>query len=193
MKAPAPQTEWLDVVDEQGRPTGERVERGEAHRLGIRHATAHLWLVRGRGADFEVLLQKRSEGKDSFPGCWDISSAGHVPAGEDVMGSAVRELREELGVEASAGDLRLVGRRSFETRREFHGRPCWNKQVSFVLYLRRDGAADAFRLQEEEVSEVRWMKWTDCVRGIAEGTFPHCLSAEELEMVRAAAEAEGGR
>lgn len=191
MKAPE-KVEWLDVVDEEGRPTGERVERGEAHRRGIRHATAHLWLVRGRGADFEVLLQKRSEGKDSFPGCWDISSAGHVPAGEDVMASAVRELREELGVEAQVGDLRLVGRRSFETRREFHGRPFWNRQVSFVLYLRRDGAEDGFRLQAEEVSEVRWMKWTDCVRGIAEGAFAHCLSVEELEMVRAAAEAEGG-
>lgn len=193
MNAPAPQAEYLDVVDAQGYPTGQQIAREEAHRFGIRHATAHLWLVRGRGADFEVLLQKRSEDKDSFPGCWDISSAGHVPAGAEVAASAVRELREELGVEAAEGDLRLVGRRAFETRREFHGRPFWNKQVSFVLFLRRDGAADDFRLQEEEVAEVRWMKWADCVRGVEEGTFPHCLSAEELRMVRAAAEAEGGR
>jgi isopentenyldiphosphate isomerase len=28
----------------------------------------------------QVLLQKRSPDKDSYPGCLDISCAGHIPA-----------------------------------------------------------------------------------------------------------------
>ena len=38
--------ELLDVVDEDGNPTGETVGREVAHRDGVRHRTAHVWLVR---------------------------------------------------------------------------------------------------------------------------------------------------
>ena len=38
--------EYLDIVDEKGNPTGETVERSLAHGEGIRHRTAHLWLIR---------------------------------------------------------------------------------------------------------------------------------------------------
>lgn len=89
--------ELLDIVDEKGNPTGRTVERELAHREGIRHRSSHVWLFRKRSGRTEVLLQKRSSGKDSFPGCYDISSAGHIPAGVDYIPSAVRELREELG------------------------------------------------------------------------------------------------
>ena len=34
--------EILDVVDETGTPTGETVERAEAHREGVRHRTSHV-------------------------------------------------------------------------------------------------------------------------------------------------------
>ena len=88
--------EILDVVDETGAPTGETVERTEAHREGVRHRTAHVWIARNRNGRIQLLLQKRCMQKDSFPGCYDISSAGHIPAGEEYIPSAIRELKEEL-------------------------------------------------------------------------------------------------
>ena len=93
-----PGTEMLDVVDENGMPTGETVPREKAHAEGIRHRTSHVWLLRARSGEIQVLLQKRCETKDSWPGCYDISSAGHIPAGVDFLPSAIRELQEELGV-----------------------------------------------------------------------------------------------
>ena len=87
--------ELLDIVDEKGNPTGETVPREVAHREGIRHRTAHVWIFRRRGGVVQILLQKRSDNKDSDPGCYDISSAGHIPAGSDYIPSAVRELKEE--------------------------------------------------------------------------------------------------
>ena len=89
--------EYLDVIDENGVPTGKTVERSVAHREGFPHRTSHLWLVRRRNGRIQVLLQKRAMTK-SFPGCYDISSAGHIPAGQDFCPSAIRELQEELGV-----------------------------------------------------------------------------------------------
>ena len=64
--------EILDVVDETGAPTGETVERAEAHREGVRHRTAHVWIARNRNGRIQLLLQKRCMKKDSFPGCYDI-------------------------------------------------------------------------------------------------------------------------
>ena len=38
--------EYIDIVDEHGIPTGETIERSIAHSKGIRHRTAHIWIVR---------------------------------------------------------------------------------------------------------------------------------------------------
>lgn len=103
--------EMLDIVDENGMPTGEVVSRKKAHAEGIRHRTAHVWLVRSRDGKIQILLQKRCQQKDSWPGCYDISSAGHIPAGVDFIPSALRELKEELGVEAAPEELLFCGNR----------------------------------------------------------------------------------
>ena len=38
--------EFFDIVDEKGIPTGESIERTQAHKKGIRHRTAHIWIIR---------------------------------------------------------------------------------------------------------------------------------------------------
>ena len=84
--------EILDIVDKNGIPTGKTVDRETAHAQGIPHRTSHVWIVRRKGKKLQVLLQKRSEQKDSYPGCYDISSAGHIPAGVNFpVGSAGTE------------------------------------------------------------------------------------------------------
>ncbi len=149
--------EMLDLVNEQGDPLGRAVPRSEAHRLGLRHRTSHVWLVRRKNGVLEVLLQKRSDEKDSFPGCYDISSAGHIPAGQGFVDSALRELKEELGVTAQPQDLILCGQRSFQFSAVFHGKPFKDNQVSNVYLLWLDRDAEEFTLQKEEISAVRWM------------------------------------
>ncbi|MBN1308375.1 MAG: NUDIX domain-containing protein [Chitinispirillaceae bacterium] len=58
-----------------------------------------------RGA---LLLQKRSPFKETFPGLWDISAAGHISAGDSSRETAVRELREELGISLKSNALRFL-------------------------------------------------------------------------------------
>jgi isopentenyldiphosphate isomerase len=48
----------------------------------------------------ELALQKRSAIDASHPSCWDFSAGGGVDAGEDFQTAAIRELKEELGVDA---------------------------------------------------------------------------------------------
>ena len=63
--------EFFDIVDEKGIPTGETIERTQAHKKGVRHRTAHIWIVREQNGKAQLLLQKRSAEKDSFPGRFD--------------------------------------------------------------------------------------------------------------------------
>lgn len=175
--------ELLDIVDENGIPTGEIVERAFAHKNGIRHRTAHVWILRKRGTGVEVLLQKRSAIKDSFPGCYDISSAGHIPAGVDFIPSAIRELKEELGLEAAPEELIYRGQRSIYYEREFRGETFVDNQVFNVYCLWRDIEPEDCMLQEEEVEEVRWMNLEECKKRVAEGSLPNCMILEELEML----------
>ena len=90
--------ELFDVIDSKGNPAGQIVSREKAHAEGIPHRTAHIWIIRKKEGKVQILLQKRSQNKDSFPGKFDTSSAGHIQAGDEPLESALRELKEELGI-----------------------------------------------------------------------------------------------
>lgn len=175
--------EILDIVDDNGQPTGEVIDRVTAHREGILHRTSHVWLVRIKDGRQQVLLQKRSEEKDSYPGCYDISSAGHIPAGVDFVPSALRELKEELGVEVQAEDLVYCGQRKFHFEEIFHGERFKDNQISNVYLLWMDREAEQFQIQKEELSEVSWFDFEECIEDVKNGTIPNCIYTEELEMV----------
>jgi len=95
--------EIFDVVNELDEVIGQQ-PRSEVHRQGLQHRAVHVLLLNARG---QVFLQKRSLTKDRQPGLWDSSASGHLACGEDYDACAVRELREELGLEMSAGPQRL--------------------------------------------------------------------------------------
>ena len=89
-------TEFFDVVDEAGQPTGKVIGRDEAHQKGTLHRTAHVWLVKKKPEGYDILLQKRSEEKDSFPGMFDTSSAGHIPAGDEPLQTGAQVLVSDV-------------------------------------------------------------------------------------------------
>lgn len=56
-----------------------------------------VWVRNSMG---EVALQLRSADDDRYPLHWDVSAAGGIKAGESPQDAAMRELKEELGIEA---------------------------------------------------------------------------------------------
>ena len=179
--------EIFDIVDINGNPTGETVARSIAHEKGIRHHTSHVWLVRNKNNSLEILLQKRAENKDSFPGCYDISSAGHIPAGDDYIESALRELKEELGLTARPDDLLYCGQCCDYRELTFYGKPFIDNQVSNIYMMWCDKETSDFILQTEEISEVIWMDLHKCMLAVAQNSIPHCIRLNELQMVKTAA------
>ena len=88
--------EIFDVVNERNEVIGQRT-RGEVHAQKLLHRAVHIFVFNKHG---ELWLQQRSHLKDAHPLAWDSSAAGHLDAGEDYATSAVRELKEELVIEA---------------------------------------------------------------------------------------------
>lgn len=98
--------EFFDILDENGNKTGRIKERSLVHEDGDIHGTVHIWIRRKTGKGYDLLLQKQKQTKDSFPGCYDISSAGHISAGDEPLETALRELEEELGIKAEPEQLK---------------------------------------------------------------------------------------
>lgn len=176
--------ELLDITDMHGRPTGLSRARSLVHLYGTPHRTAHVWIAR-KGIDgFELLLQRRSPGKDSWPNCYDISSAGHIPAGEEPLASAIRELYEELGIRACENDLCFMFMHTGHAESRFHGRPFKNTEVSFSYLYTKSVDESTLCLQESEVSAVCWIPLEKCIAA-AESLDPsYCLWEDELTSLR---------
>lgn len=176
--------ELLEERDLEGRTTGKVRARFMMHRDGMLHGTSHVWLVRpNEKSGFDLLLQKRSAHKDAYPGCYDTSSAGHVPAGSGFLESAVRELYEELGVWVREEDLIFIGLREEEEEAVFHGKPFLNHEVSHVYVCTDPVREEELGLQEEEVESVLWMDFEECLSRMKDGTLINCLNEKELHML----------
>lgn len=98
--------ERIDIVDENGQPTGISALKSEIHAKGYYHNTAHLWLY---SADRNILLQQRAATKMICPLLWDVSVAGHIDAGETPEQGIIRETQEEIGVDLSEAQLQKIG------------------------------------------------------------------------------------
>ena len=136
--------EIFDVVNEQDEVIGQAL-RKDVHARKLWHRAVHVLVFNSRG---EVFLQKRSMKKDTAAGLWDSSSSGHLDSGEDYDACAVRELREEIGLDISAAGA-SPPRRLFkidacqETGWEF----CW-------IYRYED--EPPFILHPEEIESGAW-------------------------------------
>ena len=148
--------EFFDITDDNGIPTGKTISRSEAHDKGIPHRTAHIWIVRKVCDGYQVLLQKRSAEKESFPGMYDTSSAGHIPAGCEPLESAIRELHEELGIEAAPENLHYAGAFHAEYALPFHGQMFRDNEFVSVYVYDKSVEMDDIRIQEDEIEKVEW-------------------------------------
>jgi isopentenyldiphosphate isomerase len=154
--------EMFDVVNERDEVVDRR-SRQEVHRLGLKHRSAHVLVFNGRG---ELFLQKRSAAKDRHPLTWDSSASGHVDGGEDYDACAVRELREEIGLEPATPPARL-----------FKLDACEQTGWEFV-WVYRCRAEGPFRLHPEEIEQGGWFaaeqidRWIESQPQAFAPTFP---------------------
>ena len=98
--------ELLDLVDEQDRVIGT-MRRSEVYDKKLRNIrVVNAFIVNSKG---ELWIPRRTAHKRSYPLCLDMSVGGHVESGESYEQTFERELKEELNLEVSQCNPRLLG------------------------------------------------------------------------------------
>ena len=154
--------ERFDEFDEYRRSTGRTVSRAQAHRDGLWHQTAHLWLTDGKG---QLLLQQRHPSKETDPGRWDIAVAGHVSAGQTPLEALMREAREELGLVLDPDCVTGLG----VCRKEYLSARYRDREWQHAFAGVWSGLLDTLVLQAEEVVSVRWLDFMSFRRAMDTG------------------------
>lgn len=136
--------ELVDIIDENDVVVAQAT-RGEMRRRVLRHRAVFAAVV---SSDGKLLIHRRSETKDIWPGWWDIAIGGVVAAGETYDAAMVRELAEEAGIDDAAP--RLLGKGAYD-----------DAEVSLIgqCYLvRDDGPVEA---RDGEIAEMCWVNVAD--------------------------------
>lgn len=148
-------SELLDILDENGVFTGKVATRKEVHEKGLWHRAIIVAIINDEN---KVLIQRRSFKKEKFPGLWDLSVAGHLPAGQDSVSCAASELMEEVGTmlpkKVQLKDFRFMV--SFRNQISLTNTFIENQFYDFFVYNIGDIDINQFQLQKEEVEEIKW-------------------------------------
>ena len=147
--------ELIDVLDENRNNTGKILSREEVHKRGLWPKTVHIWVINKTG---DILLLKRSPMKKTSPNMWTTSVSGHLSAGDSSIEGAIRELKEEIGIEAKPEELKYLFTVSEEVIKENNIK---DREHIDVYVLHADINIDKLILQEEEVSKVKWFSFTE--------------------------------
>ena len=147
--------EWFEIVAEDGSVIGCATRKLCHCSPELLHRVVHVLIMDESG---RWLLQKRSARKDIQPGKWDMSVGGQVVPGESSVDAAMREVREEMGIEAG-GLVELY-------------RYLWRSDVESELvttFLSRHGGS--FTHDPAEIDEARWWTRAEIEAAIGTGVF----------------------
>ena len=175
--------ELFDILTESGEKTGITKQRRDVHRDGDWHGSVHIWITRSIDGHTQILVQKRANTKDSYPGCYDAAGTGHIDAGEDVLEAALREMSEEIGIEAQPSDLILLDKQFVSESNIFHGKKFINNEICWVYLYNGDVFPDDIKFETVEISAVEWQDAKDILAALESGDPRYCLGMDELKAV----------
>jgi len=136
-----PKAEWVDLVDLNNQVVG-RALRSEVRSRNLLHRGIAVLVRNSQG---QVYVHQRTDCKDVFPSMYDMFVGGVVGSGEEYWPAALREVREELGVESE--------RLKFLFDHLYHGplNFSWVRCYEVVW----DGPI------QHQPEEVQWGQWLD--------------------------------
>ena len=150
--------ELWDILDENGNKTGKTIERGKPTKKGEYNLVVHVWIQNSEG---EYLIQKRAANK-TYSLLW-AATGGHAITGDDSLRAALREVKEELGLDLSPDN----GVRLFRIKRDYFDNP----DFLDVWLFKENVDINSLTFHPDEVCGAMWAKSEDILTMIDEGLF----------------------
>lgn len=140
--------ELWQLYGDNGQPLeGQGLASDSPHSSDTSFGLAIVWLWRIVDGAAEVAVQKRAMSKKRWPGMYSTSAGGHINVGETPQQAALRETREEVGVELDSDKLHFMG--TFRLARE-------PQNIRFVFSHQVHGDVD-FQFDDGEVDSMKWV------------------------------------
>lgn len=149
--------ELFDLYDVNRKPLGITMERGGVQPQGTYRLVVHICIF---STDGLMLCQKRASSKKVYPNMWDLSCGGCVDTGETSVQGAIRETKEELGI-----DLPFDVAPALTVH--------FNYGFDDIYCATMDVDERSLALQAEEVAEVKWLSKEQIHAMINDGAFIH--------------------
>jgi len=148
--------EYIDIVDENNKTTGEKKSRTEVHSKGFWHRTVHIYFFRRSNNGIEFLVHLRAKHKDVDPDKWDTRFGGHIQAGETVEEGVAHEIKDELGIDIIISDIitgPVLKKPKSGSGDEFN-------HVYYYPFLKK---ISDLQFMDKEVQKVKWMAKDDII------------------------------
>jgi isopentenyldiphosphate isomerase len=113
-----------------------------------------------RNKSGELLMQLRSKDKDIQPDKWDTSVGGHIHSGEEIPVAVVRETKEEIGLKVDFSDFEFCYKYIMK-----------NNIESELVHTYTIVCDEPFKMQEEEISELKFMGKSEIESKLGKGIF----------------------
>lgn len=153
--------ELWDVLDESGNQTGRLHERGKPMENGEYHLAVCVWIMNRRG---EFLISKRTRNK-LCPGMWECTG-GNAVAGDDSLTTALKEVKEELGVDLKPENGSLLRRVRFQADEYRQG-----GEFVDIWFFRQEVDLSSIVLEPNETCDAMWATKEQISRMIEEKSF----------------------
>ena len=163
--------ELWDIYDRNRNKTGKIIKRGERMLEGEFHLIVHIWI---KNSNNEFLIQQRSE-KVKNPLVW-CTTGGSAVSGEDSFTAALRETKEELGIDLTNEKGYLFEEGIYEED---------NQQYISDTYLYFiDLDPSKLKLQKEEVKQAKFEKMSVIKQMMEDGELFIYDYLDELEKAK---------
>lgn len=146
----ADKEELLKILDKNGNCTNQFEKRSVVHKNGLFHQEVAFIPINNQG---QILLQRRSKNKKSYPNCWALC-AGHVVGNQTSLEAVKMEANEELGLSLTEKDFIILVENTKNIRDD-------NKCYATCYYKIIDKPISFFSKQDEEVEELKWFDIKD--------------------------------
>lgn len=143
--------EVWDLYTKYREKTGKEHIRGEKIPEGCYHLVVHVWIRNNKG---EYLISQRSADRPTFPLMWECVG-GSVIKGESSIEGAIREVKEEVGLdlEQEAGKLLFSKIRGTDVKYECKA----YNDIMDVWLFNYSGEVQLEAATTNEVADCKWM------------------------------------